>query len=515
MTLIPETPNFVEANRVAWNALARGHGSASTPWPTGTRDELRAWLDEFGWLPWDDLRSVLVLCGAGGQQAPTFAALGLEVTLVDLSEQQLAVDRRVANRRGLHIECLQADVHDLGALAGRTFDLVYQPVSTCYLRDPRACYRNVAALLPPGGWYLSDHWNPVQIQVAEQGGWDGGAYRVERPSGTGAGLSVGDPSTASDPQCVYFAHRIRDLLGGICDAGFVIERLGERGESDLNAPPGSRPHLGAYLAPFYEVLARRTATPGPTARPDARPSVARAPRTAKARAPRPMNGSRPAGPTGIRPASLTGPHLARTDLADRFSRTGFIILRDVLDRQHMVPALRGESLRQQRVASRSSWGSYAISDDGSYVSGAMNFTSAPPGPTLRRLHRCPELLRLVRAVAGDDRLAPNDNLAYMYYDDASFIDVHTDVSECELTVLTSVVGRTPPLVAYPRLRDGTPEQLLAVARRMAGRPAGGIPLEVPLGGLLMIDGRRLPHRRPAVQPGTGPYRIAALCFARA
>ena len=80
--------DFVDVNRRAWDSLARGESSASTPWPPGRPDELKSWLDEFGWLPWDEIRSVLVLCGAGGQQAPAFAALGLQVTLVDVGKRK-------------------------------------------------------------------------------------------------------------------------------------------------------------------------------------------------------------------------------------------------------------------------------------------------------------------------------------------------------------------------------------------------------------------------------------------
>ncbi len=472
---------MVLANRMAWNYLASVRSSASSPWPQGADTQLRAWLDEFGWLPFDELRSVLVLCGAGGQQAPAFAALGLQVTVLDISERQLAIDRRVAGRRGLEIECIRADVRDCSALAGRSFDLVYQPVSTCYLPDPRSCYRTAAAVLGPGGLYLSDHWNPTQMQLADPR-WDGGAYRLAYPSGTGAPLCIEDPSTADEgPDCRYFVHRLRDLIGGICDAGFVIERFAERGAVDANAEPGSHEHLAAYLAPFYEVLARRR----PTQRPHRSP---------------------------VPPLLIVGRPEDRADLPGRWRRNGFVILRDVLESMRLVPALGGEAAANRSTAVESTWDHYALSDDRTYVSGRMQFTSAPPGPTLTRLHRSPQLLALVRAVTGRPRLVASDNVAYMYYDASSVIDVHTDVPGCEVTVLTSVIGRPPPVVAYPRLRDASPEGLLSVARRTCGCPPGGVLLEVPVGGVLILDGRRLPHRRPAVPAGAGPYGIAALCY---
>jgi SAM-dependent methyltransferase len=498
---------YAEANRRAWNYLARVHSSASAPWPEGTVDAYHAWVDEFGWLPWADISTVLLLCGAGGQQGPVFASLGMRVTIVDLSDQQLAIDRRVAARRGLEIETIRADAHDLSLLAGRNFDLVCQPVSTCYLPDPRRCYANVAQLLKPGGLYLSDHWNPAQIQLSMDQRWDGQAYRVAHPAGTGEPLRVTDPSTESGPDAMYFAHRLHDLLGGICDAGFVIERFAERGAADRAATPDSHEHLGAYLAPFYEVLARRVGV---------RDVISSGHRPARnGRADSRADGTTASSARTRQPAlhPFDRRLLERRDLADRWHRQGFVLLRQAIVDQRLVARLERESRTQQPLAAESTWDSYALSDDETYISGGMNFHSAPPGRWLNWLHQHADLQTLLRKVTGVDGVAANSNIAYMYYNKSSYIDLHTDVPQCEATVLTAITGQVPPLVAYPRLRGLSPSQLLAVAKRSGGHPHGGVALPVPRGGLLIIDGRRLPHRRPALPPGTGPCGIAALCFA--
>jgi hypothetical protein len=144
----------------------------------------------------------------------------------------------------------------------------------------------------------------------------------------------------------------------------------------------------------------------------------------------------------------------------------------------------------------------------------MQFQSAQPGPLLSWLHQHDELKSLLRRIVGDDGVAASSNVAYMYYDLNSYIDMHTDVPECEATVLTSVHGKTPPLIAYPRFRGRSPSELLRIAHRHRGRPPGGVKLEVPMGGLLIIDGRRLPHRRPPLAADATPCGIAALCFAQ-
>jgi hypothetical protein len=198
--------------------------------------------------------------------------------------------------------------------------------------------------------------------------------------------------------------------------------------------------------------------------------------------------------------------------AAAFRRGGYAVIRDVLDADRLLPRLTREAVVQRGMEYRTRSRHYGIGHDGSYVAGGMAFTSSVPGPVLETLHRSAELRDLVRAVTGDDALRRSGTLSYMYYRAGSFIDLHTDVPSCTVTVLTTVIGRTPPLVAYPRLFDLRPPQLLRAAQRHGGRPPGGLRLALPPGGLLLIDGRRLPHRRPLVPPGAGPYGIAALCF---
>jgi hypothetical protein len=66
------------------------------------------------------------------------------------------------------------------------------------------------------------------------------------------------PGRSGGPVCWHYIHAMGDLVGGICDAGMSIERFAEYGEADLAAQPGSGPHMGAYFAPFYILLARRS-----------------------------------------------------------------------------------------------------------------------------------------------------------------------------------------------------------------------------------------------------------------
>src|SRR4051795_6560866 len=64
---------------------------------------------------------VLCLASGGGQQGPLLAAAGANVTVLDNSPGQLAQDRLVAEREGLHIELIEGDAADMAMLVDRSF----------------------------------------------------------------------------------------------------------------------------------------------------------------------------------------------------------------------------------------------------------------------------------------------------------------------------------------------------------------------------------------------------------
>ena len=93
------------------------------------------------WFP--DMGGLKVLCLAsgGGQQAPIFAALGAEVTLLDASPRQLAQDQFVAEREQLTIEIVEGDMADISAFKDKSFELIFNPPSTMFVPDLEPVWR--------------------------------------------------------------------------------------------------------------------------------------------------------------------------------------------------------------------------------------------------------------------------------------------------------------------------------------------------------------------------------------
>ena len=246
-----------EHNRRAWNDRVRQRKTHTGP--ASERDFQNPWavLDECGWLE-KDLRGKRVLCLAagGGKHGVLFAAVGAQVTVVDLSPAMLALDRTIAQERGLKLEVVQTSMDDLSMFAPGFFDLVIQPVSTCYLPDVRAVYQQVARVVAPGSLYISQHKQPASLQADLLPSPRG--YLLHEPyyrTGPLPGVVEGCPHREAGT--LEFLHRLEDLLGGLCQSGFVIEDLLEPRHADPRAEPGTFQRRCLFLPPYLTVKARR------------------------------------------------------------------------------------------------------------------------------------------------------------------------------------------------------------------------------------------------------------------
>lgn len=249
-------------NRRGWDALARAQQRLTRPADERDFANPLARLDPRGWLGGNvQGRRVLCLASGGGRQSALFAAAGAMVTVVDLSGEMLAQDRQVAAARGLDVRTLQASMDDLTCCGAAEFEIVYQPVSTCYVADIRAVYRQVARVLVPGGVYVSQHKQPASLQAAQHPLPEGGfavteAYYRQNPLPSVTGSLLREAGT------LEFLHRWEDLVGGLCQCGFVVEDLVEPFHAELEAQDDSFGYRAKFLPPYVRIKARRIERPG-------------------------------------------------------------------------------------------------------------------------------------------------------------------------------------------------------------------------------------------------------------
>lgn len=246
---------FREKNRAAWNRLADGSNFAKVAGDEECANPLAS-LDGRGWLP-GDIRgwNVLCLAAGGGWQSILYASAGANVTVVDLSPGMLRLDEREAARRKLAVRPVETSMDDLSMLDEAAFDLVHQPVSTCYVPHVEAVYREVARVLKDDGLYISQHKTPTSLQITHR--TDRHQYVIGQEYYHEGPLPNSEDTSYRETGTVEYLHRWEQLVGGLCRAGFVIEDLVEPYRADRSAPVGHFRHRGRFVAPYVRMKARR------------------------------------------------------------------------------------------------------------------------------------------------------------------------------------------------------------------------------------------------------------------
>ncbi|MBI5773634.1 MAG: class I SAM-dependent methyltransferase [Verrucomicrobia bacterium] len=259
------THDFLAQNRRAWDERVRQRQHHARP-VTGREFENPApILDPRGWIGGDLAgQRVLCLAAGGGRHGVLFAARGARVTVVDLSPQMLALDAQLAAERGLTLRLVETSMDNLSMLDEAAFDLVIQPVSTCYVPDIAAVYREVARVTAPGGLYLSQHKQPASLQ-AELRSTSGGCVLNVPYYRTGPLPPAPRDCEHRELGTAEFLHRWEQILGELCRSGFAIEDVAEPHHAEPHAEPGTFGHRCNFLEPFITLKARRNQQPAPGA----------------------------------------------------------------------------------------------------------------------------------------------------------------------------------------------------------------------------------------------------------
>ncbi len=167
-------------------------------------------------------KKLLGLASGGGQQMPIFAACGAECTVLDYSLSQLESERMVAAREGYEIEIIRADMTKPLPFADGSFDIIFHPVSNCYVKEVRPIWRECYRILKKGGVLIAGLDNGVN-------------YIFDDDEKTVLNTLPFDPLTNPEQMeqlqrtnsGVQFSHTIEEQVGGQLEAGFMLTHLYE------------------------------------------------------------------------------------------------------------------------------------------------------------------------------------------------------------------------------------------------------------------------------------------------
>lgn len=167
-------------------------------------------------------KRVLGLASGGAQQMPVFAALGAVCTVFDLSDAQLESERVVAAREGYEIEIIKGDMTQRFPFPDAQFDMIFHPVSNCYVRDVFPVWAECFRVLKPGGALLSGLDNGVGYL------FDDGSLCVSHALPFDA---LADPDWERKAEeyndSLQFSHPIQVQIGGQLKAGFILRDVYE------------------------------------------------------------------------------------------------------------------------------------------------------------------------------------------------------------------------------------------------------------------------------------------------
>ncbi len=192
---------------------------------TPTKPVPHEWLGEL------EGKRVLGLASGGGQQMPVFAALGAVCTVLDYSSLQLESERQVAEREGYDMRIVRADMTKPLPFADGEFDLVFHPVSNCYVEEVLPIWRECFRVLRPGGRLLSgtDHYLNYVVNGDETRIVNRLPFNPLRNPEQMRQLEAEDAG-------VQFSHSLEEQIAGQLRAGFVLRDLYEdtNGEGRLH-----------------------------------------------------------------------------------------------------------------------------------------------------------------------------------------------------------------------------------------------------------------------------------------
>jgi SAM-dependent methyltransferase len=250
--------NIQEYNREAWDREVN-KGESRWTMPVDSETIARARTGDFtivltenkpvprGWLPRTKGLDILCLASGGGQQGPILAAAGANVTVFDNSPRQLEQDRLVAKREGLTLRTVEGDAADLSIFADESFDLVFNPCSTVFMKDILPVWKETFRVLRPSGYLMTGSMNSIHY-IFDLPKLDEGVLEIKHS------IPYSDLESLSKEQLedqvikkglpLEFGHSLTDLLGGQCQAGFQIVDLYE---DYMNDSPLAKYHP-SYIA---------------------------------------------------------------------------------------------------------------------------------------------------------------------------------------------------------------------------------------------------------------------------
>jgi ubiquinone/menaquinone biosynthesis C-methylase UbiE len=174
------------------------------------------------------------------------------VTVFDNSDQQLKADETLSQDYNLGIHTLQGNMQDLSAFQDGSFDLVFHPVSNCFIDDILPVWRESYRVLKMNGSLLSGFCNPLIYMID----WE--LAEATQRCELKFALPYSDLEALPQEEIhkyvrehipFEFGHTLSDQIQGQIEAGFLIAGFYEDKGGDL-LDPYTEPYIATRAIKF-------------------------------------------------------------------------------------------------------------------------------------------------------------------------------------------------------------------------------------------------------------------------
>ena len=245
--------NYTKVNSQAWDVWAEQGCEWSVPisheeYEKVNENNFGVYLTPCVTVPHDwfgELKNkqLLGLASGGGQQMPVFSKLGAVCTIFDNSKKQLEAEHHVSEREGYTIEIIKGDMTKRLPFDDESFDIIFHPVSNCYVEDIYHVWNECYRVLKKGGRLLAGFSNGLDFLFEDDSPLTVVNHLPYNPlKMPGERLDAMIDSDSS----IEFSHSMEEQIGGQLKAGFTLKDLYE--DRDREGGAKIREYAPQYIA---------------------------------------------------------------------------------------------------------------------------------------------------------------------------------------------------------------------------------------------------------------------------
>jgi SAM-dependent methyltransferase len=248
--------NYTEINSKTWDRWAESGCDWSVPisheeYVNALKGEWGVYLTPTRYVPREWFLSfsgarILGLASGGGQQIPIFAALGADCTVFDNSEKQLESERMVAEREGYEVQIVKGDMTKPLPFVDNSFDMIFHPVSNCYVEDVYHVWKECYRVLRKGGVLLAGMDNGLNFLVNDDRNLP---LIIENKLPFNPLENVSEEEyqhMVNNLEGIQFSHTLEEQIGGQLRANFALTDLYE--DRDREGSGLLRDYAPQYIA---------------------------------------------------------------------------------------------------------------------------------------------------------------------------------------------------------------------------------------------------------------------------